>query len=1058
MVGNVIIKAQEAIESLAKTEEKGVSLGAALGKSFADIGKAAAAVGTAIVGASGAIVGGMMKMASDTAAYTDEIDKLSERTGINREELQRWKYAAGQSGADIGKLEVGIKTLSASMVTAGEGGAKQTAAFEALGISIDDLANKSQEDIFDAVITGLAGMEQGAERNALGNSLLGKSYTELMPLINAGAEGIDELKNRADELGLVMSEDAILAGVAFGDTMDDVQAVLGSLTREIGSAVMPKLTEFLNFIIEQIPTIKGYFEQFTEVAEKALSYVIDNVIPPLTEAIKWIIDHLDILVPIAIMLGTAFLTWNVVSMIQGLVAAIGAFSTAVGGASGAMKAFNLVLKANAIGIVISLVAAVAAGLIYLWNTNDDFRDAVITTWSRITYAAQELWGNVIGFFADIPKKIKETLGMVITAITQWAPDLLTQGVKAYVDFVVAFWTTALELPKKMLEIGAMIVQGVVDGIAGGVKGATEAVTGFFGGLVGSAKNFLGIKSPSKVFNKEVGAMIAEGTADGITENSKVASDAAAKMSKETYGAAKLWIDDYRNAADYLATEEIEMWKTLRETYGENIEQRIEIDKNINRLRQEEEKKSFAHSKDWIEAQKQLREMNTEGEIEAWERVQARYNEGTELRKKADDELFKAKLRLRDEEEKAAEQAAKAQEKAIEEQEKAIQKAIEAQQKLADEQGKLMQQMTDVENKYTSAVQSRSDAIANSFGLFAELSDKEAASSKELLKNLDNQVEAMRKWSEELAELSEKGIDEGLLQKLREMGPSAYKEISALNDMTAEELEKYNQLWAEKNELAKLAAIEELQGLRASTNAELSKLSEEMEALTKQEISPLGEEMMVDITQGVEGEAEALRSAVNVALVKNTEVEGNKMIDTGKAKQAVYTDTWKSTFSTISNNMASSFQELNTLAGNQTNRLISTMQGLIDQFAFPVGVSLAQQLGQGLISQEAVLYEQAQRIAAAIRAQFANSYATTATTGGTNYSFTPHATGLDFVPYDGYLAELHKGEAVLTAQENRERQEASSGTVQNFYINVLKEEQTAFAIKRELEKLGRGITP
>lgn len=284
LFGSIFVDTAEAEKSISKTEEKASSLGSKLGEGI----KTAAKWGAAIVGGATAAAGGLLAITNQTAEYADEIDKLSERTGISREELQRWKYAASQSGADIGKLEVGVKKLSDVMDDAINGNEKATEAFEKLGISIDDLKNKSQEQIFEKVMASLADMEQGAQRNALGNDLLGKSYTELLPLLNAGSEGIQELKDRADELGLVMSEDMVKANVTFGDTLQDVQLAFGSITREMTNATLPMLQQFLDFILANMPVIReivsGVFSAIGDAVAAILPFLmnlIQNALPPL---------------------------------------------------------------------------------------------------------------------------------------------------------------------------------------------------------------------------------------------------------------------------------------------------------------------------------------------------------------------------------------------------------------------------------------------------------------------------------------------------------------------------------------------------------------------------------------------------------------------------------------------------------------------------------------------------------------------------------------------------------------------------------------------------------
>lgn len=253
--GSIFVDSAEADNSIAKTEKKAQGLGGKLGSIIGT----AAKVGTAVYAGAGVALGGMLALVNKTSQAADEIDKLSERTGINREELQRWKYAAGQSGADIGKLEVGMKTLSDVMDKAANGNKTASSTFDKLGISLDDIKNKSQSEIFDQVMTSLADMEQGAERNALGNDLLGKSYTELLPLLNAGSGGMDALKARADELGLVMSEESVKANVVFGDTMDDVKQAMGAMMAQIGTSLIPILMEFLDLVLDNMPGIQSVF-------------------------------------------------------------------------------------------------------------------------------------------------------------------------------------------------------------------------------------------------------------------------------------------------------------------------------------------------------------------------------------------------------------------------------------------------------------------------------------------------------------------------------------------------------------------------------------------------------------------------------------------------------------------------------------------------------------------------------------------------------------------------------------------------------------------------------
>lgn len=301
LFGSIFVDTAEAEKSISRTEKKTESLGSKLGNGI----KTAAKWGTAIVGGATAAASGLMAVTNQTAEYADEIDKLSERTGINREELQRWKYAAEQSGGDIGKLEVGVKKLSDVMDAALKGNKASAEAFQRLGISLTDANGKarSTEAVFEDVMKALADMEQGAERNALGNDVLGKSYTELLPLLNAGSKGLQELKNRADELGIVMSEDAVRANVKFGDTMQDVKNAFGSLVRGFTTEMLPMLQQFLDFILANMPTIQevfgGVMNSLGEAVAAVLPFLMDlitNNLPPLIDLFTKIAT--DVLPPV----------------------------------------------------------------------------------------------------------------------------------------------------------------------------------------------------------------------------------------------------------------------------------------------------------------------------------------------------------------------------------------------------------------------------------------------------------------------------------------------------------------------------------------------------------------------------------------------------------------------------------------------------------------------------------------------------------------------------------------------------------------------------------------
>jgi methyl-accepting chemotaxis protein len=140
-------------------------------------------------------------------------------------------------------------------------------------------------------------------------------------------------------------------------------------------------------------------------------------------------------------------------------------------------------------------------------------------------------------------------------------------------------------------------------------------------------------------------------------------------------------------------------------------------------------------------------------------------------------------------------------------------------------GQVTESVNTMSAETAEAVQSMSDSIYNSTGLFDEFSKSTDVSSETLMENLRSQVTGVAEWATNITELAKKGIDEGLLQELRDMGPEAYTEIAALNGMTGEQLTEYNRLWLEKTAQATAVAIEQAGLTKDGVTTETGQMSE-----------------------------------------------------------------------------------------------------------------------------------------------------------------------------------------------------------------------------------------
>lgn len=254
LIGKIAINSQDAIKDIEGTTEKASGLGTKMKAGIAT----AAKWGTAIAAGAVAAGAGVMKLATNSAAAADEVDKMSQKIGLSKEGYQEWSYVLGQNGMDISSLQMGMKTLVTQMDGVVSGSATSIEMFDKLGLSVTDAngALKDQETMMNEVMIALADMPNGTEKARLATELFGRSGAELMPMLNQGSEAMVELTQRAHDLGLIMSDEAVNAGVVLVDTMDDVKKSLGMVATELGVQLMPLVQMALEWVIKNMPTIK----------------------------------------------------------------------------------------------------------------------------------------------------------------------------------------------------------------------------------------------------------------------------------------------------------------------------------------------------------------------------------------------------------------------------------------------------------------------------------------------------------------------------------------------------------------------------------------------------------------------------------------------------------------------------------------------------------------------------------------------------------------------------------------------------------------------------------
>lgn len=473
LVGSIFIDNESANDSIAKTDKKASSLGNTLASGC----KKAAAWGTAIVGGAGTAVAGLTKLATGAAETADVIDKGSQKMGISTTAYQEWDYAMGQCGMSIDTMQNGMKTMSNLMDGAAQGTASAQSTFDRLGVSIYDSSGKmkSQEQMMSESIMALSNMAEGADRTALAVDLFGKSGTELAPLLNEGADGVQTLIDRSHELGLVMSEDNVKAGVTLGDTIDDIKQAFGALVTRIGSKVVPIIQKVCDSVLKYMPQIEEMFNQVIPVIFDALEQILPPLMDLASQIMPVILDLVSTLVPVIMQIAAEILP-IIVQLITTLLPPI-------------LQIVQMVLP-----LLVTILNAVTPILTTVINLLTPILDLAIQILQPVLDLIMQAVTPLINVIMVLINSVLTPLIPIISALASVITGVLGAAFKIIIPVVSPFigiLTTVISVvstvANAMLTVfGALVepITSIFNQIKSAVSTPINAIIGFLNGFIG----------------------------------------------------------------------------------------------------------------------------------------------------------------------------------------------------------------------------------------------------------------------------------------------------------------------------------------------------------------------------------------------------------------------------------------------------------------------------------------------------------------------------------------------------------------------------------------------
>ncbi len=354
------------------------------------VGAGAASIGARVTAAGAALAAPFAGAVKVFASAGDQLDKMSKRTGVSVEALSELSFAAEQSGADLATLEKGVRTMQRSVNDLGRGLSTQTEAFDDLSLSFRDLEDLSPEEQFKLVADRLSEVEGASKRAALAQQIFGRAGTQLLPLMQDGAEGIEALQQEARDLGLTISTDTATAAADLTDKMNILRKVLRVVAINVGAAIAPAVAR---------ATVG-----FTGAAKAVIDFVKENG--------RLLLIGAGVATAL-LAVGAALTTLGFAAI--GLGGLFGLLATAIGLVSAPMILL-VGAAAAALAAVLRFTGGAGAAINFFKSSVssilDPFGDA-----ERGMTSLGEQWASVVGFMEDIWFEFKAIVAEGFASIT-----------------------------------------------------------------------------------------------------------------------------------------------------------------------------------------------------------------------------------------------------------------------------------------------------------------------------------------------------------------------------------------------------------------------------------------------------------------------------------------------------------------------------------------------------------------------------------------------------------------------------------------------------------------
>lgn len=414
------------------------------------------------------------------------IGPLGEIGGVASGEIAALGATMIQTGTKSDVAATGIKNLILGMSIGEKATKSQAAAFQQLGFDAADMAKRMQTDakgaildVFHAIQALPKDQQAGVLKDLFGEESIG-AISPLLSKLNLLEDNFNKVSDAAKYGGSVDAEYAARCET----TANQMYLFKNSMTAvaiEIGSALLPAINSILQNIVPVVVAFANWAKEHQVLIQTMVALAASFAGVLLAAR-----SILAIRAGFNMLKETANLFFivnkNGETVLRGAATASKLFHAGLNGLGAAFRAaatgaraLALALMANPIIAIVAVIIAVVAAIIYFWNTNEQFRAAVIAIWNNIVSFGMSLFSALAAFFTGVWN------GLVAIATAVWSGimTVATMAVSVIMDIISAFGAFFTGVWNGCLAIAS----AVWDAISSFVSAAASVIEGIISALV-----------------------------------------------------------------------------------------------------------------------------------------------------------------------------------------------------------------------------------------------------------------------------------------------------------------------------------------------------------------------------------------------------------------------------------------------------------------------------------------------------------------------------------------------------------------------------------------------